>query len=146
MSGPQRVPLEVRFWAKVDRKGPDDCWLWQAALQPNGYGTIGSGGKYGLHVRAHRVSYELAHGPVPDGHVIDHLCRVRSCVNPAHLEAVSTRENLLRGNGASGQNARKGACPCGLPYSGVNSRGDRICHPCLAARARAYKARRRLNG
>lgn len=138
-----RAPLSERFWSKVDKQGPDECWQWLAAKQRNGYGVIGLGGHDGRMVRTHRVSYELAHGPIPEGLIIDHLCRNRGCVNPAHLEAVDQRTNLLRGTGASARNHVKSTCPQGHPYSGVNSRGDRICHTCLAAAARRGKARRR---
>src|SRR6266496_2265386 len=91
--------LVTRFWAKVDRSGGSRaCWLWTGKTGRDGYGRIGLGGRGALvRVRAHRFAYELLIGPIPDGLQIDHLCRVRHCVNPAHLEPVTQRENILRG-------------------------------------------------
>lgn len=86
--------LDERFWEKVDRRGPDECWPWLAATS-QGYGIF--------HVRvgeplarAHRFSYGLLVGAIPDGLVLDHLCRNRACVNPEHLEPVTYRVNNLR--------------------------------------------------
>lgn len=84
-----------RFWAKVDTTDPSGCWLWTGAVDPQtGYGrmyvepsTLG----------AHRVAYLLLVGDIPEGQQLDHLCRVRRCVRPDHLEPVTQRENLLRG-------------------------------------------------
>jgi hypothetical protein len=82
-----------RFWAKVDRRGDDECWPWLGAVNPNGYGAFQwDGGQY-----AHRFAYELQIGPIPEGLTLDHLCRVRHCVNGAHLEPVTGQENTLRG-------------------------------------------------
>lgn len=93
-AGPQRETLTLadRFWAKVEKS--DSCWLWTGALFPsNGYGALHLDGAA---VPAHRVSYELNVGPIPDGLTIDHLCRVRACVRPDHLEPVTQAENLRR--------------------------------------------------
>jgi len=84
-----RKPLEQRFWAKVDKT--DDCWLWTGASW-NGYGRIGAdyNGVRSIPLLVHRVSYELAYGTIPDGHIVHHECGVRSCVNPDHLTLVSS--------------------------------------------------------
>ncbi len=84
------VPIRERFdrrWALDTESG---CWLWQASLSESGYGRIDRG-------YAHRVGYELYVGPVPDGLVLDHLCCVKQCVNPAHLEPITPGLNLARG-------------------------------------------------
>lgn len=127
-------PLAERFWPKVDKRGPDECWPWLAALHEYGYGMISVGGKKGGMRRAHRIAYELEVGPIPEGLDLDHLCRNRRCVNPAHLEPVTRRENLVRGEGFVGVHARKTHCPQGHPYDGenlyVNDRGHRQCRTC----------------
>lgn len=92
------VPAEIRFHNLVDTSG--DCWLWKGYIAPNGYGTFRVGSlKDGTRrkVYAHRFSYIVYHGIIPPGLELDHLCRVRHCVNPAHLEPVTRRTNMMRG-------------------------------------------------
>jgi hypothetical protein len=127
----RRTAVE-RFWGKADTSaGPDACWLWRASRERGGYGMFHLDGKKRL---AHRVAYELAIGPVPEGLVLDHLCRTRDCVNPKHLEPVTFRENVLRGAGITAQCARKSHCLRGHPLSGPNlylhSDGRRECRSC----------------
>lgn len=87
---PQTPSAVAAFWAKVDKSG--DCWLWKGASEKSGMG-------YGQHFfarrnrSAHRISYELANGPIPPKLFIDHICRVRACVNPAHLRTVTVKQN-----------------------------------------------------
>lgn len=148
------LPAEVlhRFWVKVDKLGPAPdgrpdlglCWIWTAA-KSKGYGRFMLPGR--RLVQAHRLSYSLER-PIPDGLELDHLCRNRACVNPTHLEPVTTRTNLLRGEGASARNAIKRTCPNGHEYDAVHSAGrnDRICLACRQAAQRARYRRRREAG
>lgn len=92
---------EERFWAKVDRRDGGDCWPWLGTTTSTGYGLFGVP-REDRTVGAHRYAYELVVGPIPTGLELDHLCRVRNCVNPAHLEPVTHAENLRRGREARG--------------------------------------------
>jgi len=84
--------VEERFWKKVKKE--ESCWYWRGSLKRKGYGSFKDGTKL---VQAHRYSYELRFGPIPEGMEIDHLCRIPSCVNPEHLEPVTPEENRRRG-------------------------------------------------
>lgn len=86
---------KARFWAKVDRTG--NCWLWTAAVDKDGYGFFKV---YPKMVRAHRVSYEIAHGPIAPGVKIDHTCHTPSCVNPSHLRPATNKQNGENRRGA----------------------------------------------
>lgn len=126
-----------RFWSKVDRT--DTCWLWTASTDRSGYGQFRVAGKT---VLAHRFAYEAEAGPIPDGLQLDHLCRVRHCVNPAHLEAVTPAVNNLRAPGCiSNINRLKTECPAGHPLSGTNlyvfPDGRRTCRICKHPERRA---------
>lgn len=127
-----------RFWAKVDRRGTDECWPWMAAIV-DGYGVFKLAGRQR---KAHRITFESMVGPVPDGMQLDHLCRNRACCNPAHLEPVTCRDNLLRGDTHAARNASKTHCHRGHPFDDDNTYhrgGRRICRACrrLTDEARA---------
>jgi hypothetical protein len=143
---PARLAIESRFWPKVQKT--DSCWIWTGALH-GGYGRLSLGGKGSLMARAHRISYELQVGPIPAGLDLDHLCRNRACVNPEHLEPVTRRENLLRGQTIPASNHAKVRCPAGHELSGANlvaydlrRHGTRKCRTCYNERARQYRRRR----
>lgn len=130
--------IHKRFWGKVLKT--ESCWLWTGCKNKDGYGKIRFNGKTEL---AHRVAWELANGPLAEGLTIDHVwpkCQNRSCVNLAHLEPVTNKENILRGFGVSATNARKSHCKHGHPLSGGNlylaSNGDRHCRTCRAKHSR----------
>jgi hypothetical protein len=119
----------------------ESCWLWTGSCHPDtGYGRIW----FDRHDDrlAHRVIYEWVKGPIPEGLTIDHLCRVRRCVNPAHLEAVTNVENVMRGESPWAQNARKTHCHRGHPFNPENTwlnKGMRHCRECARQRKRQYR-------
>ena len=140
--------LGERFWSKVDVRSESECWPWMAGLNDSGYGQYGL--RAGMPRRAHRLAYEELVGPIPEGLQLDHLCRNTRCVNPAHLEAVTSRENSLRGYGQSAINARKTHCIHGHPFDEVNTayyaNGNRYCKECNRLKARRAYARRKSAG
>jgi len=143
---PMDVATRVRFWQKVDDSaGPDWCWLFTASLSPRGYGRFAINGRPRF---AHRIAYELLIGPIPHGLILDHLCRIRACVNPAHLEPVTNRENLLRGVGLTATNAAKTHCPKGHEYTPQNTwtsaKNQRHCRTCRRDRRRLWLAARKV--
>lgn len=134
--------IGLRFWANVDKRADDQCWPWVGKTL-RGYGQILHGGR---HTSAHRISYEMHVGPIPTGLTIDHVrargCLLKSCVNPAHLEAVTSRENTLRSDNAASLNARKTHCKRGHEFTAENTlprkpRG-RNCRTCMRALQRAH--------
>lgn len=123
----------ARFWSKVDKTGTDGCWLWVGSIDSSGYGQIKIKGRQ---VLAHRMGFMLSGQTIEPGKPLDHLCRVRHCVNPTHLESVTARENTLRGMGPAGVNARKTHCKRGHPFdddnTGMQAKG-RYCKACYVA-------------
>lgn len=136
---------ECRFWSNIDTHGPvpahrpelGHCWIWLGGYHEWGYGRFylkvpGRSGMFGM--RAHRWAYEQAIGAIPAGFDLDHLCRNPPCIRVSHLEAVSHRVNLLRGNGWAGRHARTTHCPQGHVYDEANTimrNGRRKCRICV---------------
>ncbi len=117
MSGKSKDPL-VQFVARIHINMVSGCWEWTRGLQKSGYGVMCNRYK---HQYAHRVGYQLFRGPIPDGLHIDHLCRVRKCVNPWHLEPVTLAENNRRGESPAAMCARKTHCKRGHEFSKDNT-------------------------
>lgn len=116
---------------------PDGCWLWKLSTNRDGYGQMKFDGR---NLLAHRVAFEVFVGPIPDGLHLDHLCRVRSCCNPEHLEPVSATENSRR----AWATRRRSTCPSGHPLTGdnryIHSAGQ-ACKECRRQAVRRYRAR-----
>lgn len=129
-------------------QGENGCLDWTGYVTDSGYGSFRL--KWSRKwIAAHRLMYQMFVGPIPDGLVIDHLCRNRKCVNPAHLEAVTHQTNILRGEGCSVLHAFKTHCIKGHPLAGDNltvglmrRRNERGCRTCKNARERIYIQRK----
>ena len=131
--------LPARFWDKVQPCPMSGCWIWIGHARR--YGGFNLDGE---HRKAHRVAYEALVDVIPSGLELDHRCRVTVCVNPAHLEAVTHRENVLRGNALAAQNARRTHCARGheLTIVGVDARSghpERRCRVCQREYRREYQ-------
>ena len=133
-----KKPLEERLFSRIEKT--ESCWLWLGWRNRLGYGHIGSGGRGGRNIAVHRAVYELLVGKIPDGLVIDHLCRNPPCCNPAHLEPVTQGENVRRS-----ASARRSHCIHGHPFTPENTYrwpkvGRRRCKTCNTIAARRYRA------
>lgn len=123
-----------RFWAKVDRRGPDDCWEWTAGCNRKGYGKFSLDGATR---QSHRISWELANGQIPEGLCVLHRCDNPPCCNPAHLflgtHADNHADRSLKGRHA---NQRKTHCPNGHEYTPENTYATHggLWRQCLACR------------
>ena len=129
------LALHERFEQYVERIPFHSCWEWGGYISPLGYGKFNANRRQ---VMAHRYSYLRYVGEIPDGLTIDHLCRNRSCVNPAHLEPVTQRENVMRGLAPASINSRKATCKNGHPFDAIWRSGPgrivRACRVCRRAR------------
>ncbi len=147
---PEPDVTEERFWTKVDRRSESECWEWLGA-KSDGYGRLKVDGRA---CRAHRFAYELLVGPIPDEMTLDHLCRNRACVNPAHLEIVTNKDNVLRGEGVTAENAIKTHCVHGHEFTDENTyviktgpkAGGRECRTCHRERKRDADAADQIEG
>lgn len=125
--------MNDRFMAKVSPEPNTGCWLWTGHVSKDGYGRFGI--KRTAH-EAHRVSYRLFTADIPDGLCVDHICKVRSCVNPDHLRLLTREENSRQQNNF---NRSKLTCSVGHPL--VERNGRRICKPCQAKKSMEYRRR-----
>ncbi len=136
-----RVPLSQRLWRKINFNGPlwkgNPCWVWMGTLDGHGYGQIYAMPARRSPFKVHRVAYELIRGTIPNGLQIDHLCRNTRCVNPWHLEPVTSATNTLRGLSGEVTRARhlkQTHCRHGHPYDLLNTyitkAGARVCRIC----------------
>lgn len=124
--------IQDYFWSRVSPEPNSGCWLWAGTLS-HGYGEIRFRGR--RPIRAHRFSWELINGPIPDGLVIDHRhCRMKCCVNPIHMALCTLAENVAQPDGSVGKQLARTHCPQGHLYSTGNTRfqpnGRRMCRTC----------------
>lgn len=138
------MSLDERLERRIQRTA--SCWLWVGYTKPNGYGSLTLNGRTQY---AHRLVYEALVGSIPPGSELDHLCRVRHCVRPDHLQPVSRAENCYRGESIPGRRHRQTHCQHGHEFTpentSRNSRGHRRCRACDAARARRIRAERKAS-
>ncbi len=147
---PIEIPDDVkaRFWALIDVRDPSECWEWQGICSSNGYGRHYLRG-FGP-VISHRLAYHIAKGLMPADLVSDHLCRNRKCVNPAHIEPVTSRENTLRGEaGLHRRHERELVTHCkwghALTPDNLKGRkdGPRVCLSCTRIAQNKWRAKKR---
>lgn len=149
--GAREIPITERdverFFAKVRITGPEECWEWTAGQGTGGYGSFRLGPKPGTDIHAHRFAYTALIGQIPGGLQLDHLCRNRGCINPAHLEPVTLAENVLRGAGITAAHAAQTHCIHGHAFDEKNTRmrpsGGRDCRTCARDKRREYRAAER---
>lgn len=139
------IPREVLFWARVNKNGPNGCWLWTGNKTSKGYGRILVKNSIHKYVRAHRFSYELLVGELPSGLQLDHLCHNPGCVNPEHLQVVTSKENTLRGNGLAAKEAKLTHCPKGHLYNLLNTYFEKRNGKIIARRCRICRRAGREN-
>lgn len=130
----------TRLLSKARTDPTTECWNWTAGKDEFGYGRFGFRGRNN---RAYRVAYILLVGEVPEGLELDHLCRNRACINPAHLEPVTHRENILRGKNHVAEQSKRTHCREGHPYVLKNWPSGRVRY-CPICRENYRRAKRQV--
>lgn len=135
------TPIAERFWSKVSKT--DGCWLWTGYTNAKGYGRIATADGVAM---AHRVSYEMHFGPIPDGMLVLHSCDTPSCVRPDHLSAGTHMDNMHDKVARRRHHKHKQTvCLRGHPFDEHNTytktHGERVCRACQVVRRREYRAR-----
>ena len=131
-----RNNVSERFWSRV-AESKDGCWLWTGATDGDGYGLFSV--SHSVTRRAHRWAYTEMVGEIPEGLQLDHLCRVRNCVRPEHLDPVTSRVNIMRGVGWAPDNAAKDQCPRGHDLGEPEAGKSRSCRTCCTIQSRIYR-------
>jgi hypothetical protein len=142
----ESVPVILRIPSKIDFT-QGDCWQWTAYCTKEGYGRISVNNESTL---AHRVIYEELVGQIPEGLELDHLCRNRSCVNPAHLEPVTHLINVRRGEARPPIRAHTDVCVRGHLKTPENTRivpgtDKRECRKCRVIYQQEYRKRKKAS-
>lgn len=135
-----RVDIKEKLFSYINKT--DTCWLWNGPIGTGGYGMFSTAHSRGYSIRAHRAAYQIIVGTIPDDMVIDHLCRVRACVNPDHLEVVTPNENALRRAQAHTH------CPQGHLFDSKNTylyQNKKCCRACHNAREKNRRKRAKEN-
>jgi len=136
--------VKARFWTYVQKGAPADCWPWTGAHVPEGYGAFDGSWCGVSQIGAHRVSWMLANGEIPTGAHVHHVCRVKGCVNPAHLKLRTPIAHAHEEGGFVPAQIAATHCPQGHPYNGPNlyvtPKGKRACRECMRASNRRWRA------
>jgi hypothetical protein len=143
LADPDRVEAR-QFWKRLQKDPVTGCWNWTGSKLPKGYSKFRLGGSKGALVYVHRWAYARFVGTFPEHLTIDHTCKNTSCVNPEHLEPVTTGVNCLRGQGPAARNAKVTHCPKGHAYTVGNTfvskkNGSRRCRACGRENCRRYR-------
>ena len=143
----RRTEPFLRFWAILGLQSCEGCWLWPGGKTGEGYGGFWDGNRT---IGAHRFAYESIRGAIPEGLVLDHLCRTPHCCNPWHMEITTQRTNTIRGVGPAAINSKKTHCVNGHEFTEENTylvgpaRSRRNCRICLRDATKRYRIKKAM--